>query len=146
MSEQPPAGPYQPPTSSDRSGTDTLPYPCAAVAAGQHRKRHVFITSAAVLVSLLVSAGLSGCGGTSTTATHSSAPRATSDATAVRTYPDERADAALCKTYNADISSGDTYDAGTALGAAAAQCLRSLRKISRQLSTAALCSRTCGPR
>lgn len=85
------------------------------MAARQHRKRHVFITSAAVLVSLLVSAGLSGCGGTSTTATHSSAPRATSDATAVRTYPDERADAALCKTYNADISSGDTYDAGTAL-------------------------------
>lgn len=59
-----------------------------------------------------MSAGLSGCGGTSTAATHSSPPGA---ATAARTYPDEKADAALCKTYSADISSGDTYDIGTAL-------------------------------
>lgn len=30
-------------------------------------------------------------------------------------YPGERADEALCKTYNADIQSGDTYDISQAL-------------------------------
>ena len=35
--------------------------------------------------------------------------------TSARTYPDEAADAALRRTYNTDISSGDTYDIGIAL-------------------------------
>lgn len=64
-----------------------------------------------------VTVGLAGCGGggPATAAVHSATPHAAPAHTVVRTYPDEAADAALCKTYNADISNGDTYDIGTAL-------------------------------
>ena len=42
-----------------------------------------------------------------------------SSSAGARAYPGRAADAALCKTFNADISSGDTYDLDQALLAAA---------------------------
>ena len=68
-----------------------------------------------------ISAGLAACGGGTVTAARSSlaSPQATSAGAAGKTYPDQAADAALCKTYSADISSGDTYDIQMALQQAA---------------------------
>lgn len=64
-----------------------------------------------------ISAGLAACGGGTITAAQfsSASPRTTLAATVGKTYPDQAADAALCKTYNADISSSDTYDIQMAL-------------------------------
>ena len=49
-----------------------------------------------------------------TTAFPSSSPSAVASA-AAKTYPDQAADTALCKTYTTDISNGDTYDIQVAL-------------------------------
>jgi hypothetical protein len=46
-------------------------------------------------------------------------PPATPAGGAGATYPNQAADAALCKTFNTDITSGDTYDIQTALQQAA---------------------------
>jgi len=70
-----------------------------------------------VAAAAAIGAGLAACGSGPATAARSSpaAPRTAAAAAASRTYPDHVADAALCRTYSADVSSGDTYDIGTAL-------------------------------
>ncbi|MGH3226328.1 MAG: hypothetical protein ACRDPY_47915, partial [Streptosporangiaceae bacterium] len=59
------------------------------------------------------------------------APRRTATAAAAAqasTYPDHTADAALCKTYNADIASDDTLDIQTAVQDAAGSVSLKLAK------------------
>jgi hypothetical protein len=73
-----------------------------------------------VIAGMTLVTALAACGGT--TSGHTSGPHApgqsassAAPASPVRTYPGQAADAALCKTYNSDIQSGDMYDIGLAL-------------------------------
>jgi hypothetical protein len=66
--------------------------------------KFVVVVSAAAIV-------LVGCG-TAAPPAHHSRPKS---AVHARTYPGQAADAALCRTYNADMQAGDLYDLGNAL-------------------------------
>jgi hypothetical protein len=74
------------------------------------------MTMARIILGMILAASLAACGGATSGHTSSSpAPGHSASAAHVRTYPEQKADMALCTTYNSDIANGDTFDIGQAL-------------------------------